>query len=466
MDEHARTVPDKKNTVAPPSEIPSKPLEALQEERKLQAGALQSLEQSEAAEAASDREAVIQAYLVEHDFLGFNPKDEGMMERLTEVLLQREQSYRRRRPSFDICQKSPKFLEKVCEKAGLGDSYADFLEQNKDQPPLDRMRLALAQAVAPEQERAKFEAYLRLTSAEVVSNEEDRKAIEAKVNALDISAGVADPVWFIQTEIFASDEISDDTKEAVAREFKISRVSVATGSELLKASAQTQVDPETGEEVYVYTKENPMTYRNGLQCYMQPDGTRMLRTQLSDGRVREIPLTTDNPNLARTFANQIALYYRLEEAGINHFMGEPYHIETGIYHQTDMGQVWKTAQVIEALLGGYAGYNGEILWDDQLDFIVWEAQWITPKGDAATGDYDINASDRNLQDLGVRDKDGKFNYDILASAGSYMRGEYLTGSPDYYTLQLYLHGLFPGLVPLTGENAQEGSEVEEQAPSA
>jgi len=63
------------------------------------------------------------------------------------------------------------------------------------------------------------------------------------------------------------------------------------------------------------------------------------------------------------------------------------------------------------------------------------------QGDAAQGDYDIEKSNDDLLELGIKDKGGKINFDVLKSASSYLRGIYLSGELDYLTLKLNLESM-------------------------
>jgi len=423
------------------------------------------LHQAETAASQADREAAIQAFIVENDFLGFDPKDDGMMEALTTILLRRETLYRKRSADFDICTRPVEYLRTVAIRAGMKadesaktEDYQSVIESLKGKSGREILTILSTHEATPAVENEKANQYLRLLSPQLVSNEQDRALIQSRVDTLDFSAGVPDPIRFIQTTLFTEPTLSRETKQAIATEFGLSPTSIATGSDLIAGLRESVIDPTTGEPRPKYDRDHPLEYREGVGAYVDESGEKVLRVELADGRVREIPITTEDPTQMRTFASLLAIYGRLEEAGISHFMGEPFNIETDLYHQTDIDQTWRVAQVMEALLGGDAGYDGEIIWNDQLDLLVWESQFFSTKGDAAASDYDIERSWQNLQELGIRTPEGEMNFDILRAAGDFMRGQYLTGAPDYYGLQLYLHGLYPEQVPLTGENAEDDAD--------
>lgn len=294
-------------------------------------------------------------------------------------------------------------------------------------------------------------ARAKLESLSSLAKTEEEQAFFQQIvqsSSIDFSAATADVMFADTAQKINHSNLSEAKKQMALKRLGV----IATGTQLINTLKETVTDPQTGETRPRYDKDHPLIYRKGLEAYINETGTKTLRVALSDGRVREIPVTTENPTQMRTMANMLAIYSRLEEAGISHFMGEPYHIETDLYHQTDISHTWRVAKTMEALLGGHTGYNGEIIRNEDLDFLVWQAQYFSRQGDAAAGDYDIKTTQKNLTDLGIRKKDGSMNYEILSEAGSFMREQYITGSPDYYLLQKHLRIRFPNRVPLNGQN--------------
>jgi len=141
-----------------------------------------------------------------------------------------------------------------------------------------------------------------------------------------------------------------------------------------------------------------------------------------------------------------------EFKGNTDFFGESVHINT-MLSQTDPAKLRQTQQVMEALLGGNAGYNGEIISDTQAEFIGWFSQFVATKGDAAEGDYDRHTAIENRKNLGLHPNGDptQIDYDVLRAAGSFAQAQYASGAPDYFALQAHLHDLFPDRVNLASQ---------------
>lgn len=147
----------------------------------------------------------------------------------------------------------------------------------------------------------------------------------------------------------------------------------------------------------------------------------MLRVELLDGRVREIRVQTDDPGILRTAANLLRLYTQLEEVGASNFLGESFKIETDINQLVDASALRKTAEVVRAVLAGTSGFDVEIIPNAELDLLVWQAQNYSPKGDTATGDYDVTTTRKNLETLNIRRSDGSFDYEVLKNEAAFIR---------------------------------------------
>ena len=117
----------------------------------------------------------------------------------------------------------------------------------------------------------------------------------------------------------------------------------------------------------------------------------------------------------------------------------------------DLDKQIQTRAVLEALLGFGKGHDGRIINITDVAQLTWGLQCLNPKGDAAQGDHDIGATRQNLINLGIRDKEGHLNFDVLTAIGSYTREIYLTGEPDYFALHDHLKGLFGEQVPMEGD---------------
>jgi len=105
---------------------------------------------------------------------------------------------------------------------------------------------------------------------------------------------------------------------------------------------------------------------------------------------------------------------------------------------------------------------------DEMKSIDWAFQWFHKgQGDITGADggaeqNDSLSSDDGMKDLGILNKNGVFQQDIMEAALLFIQDQKVGGEPDFYSLQKHLHEFFPDKVPLTGKNKPiEGSEDSE-----
>ena len=180
----------------------------------------------------------------------------------------------------------------------------------------------------------------------------------------------------------------------------------------------------------------------------------MVSAELPDGRAREFNVTGWSREDLTELSEYLVFWRSAEEAGISHALGESFNVDMDLIDHFEAEEARRSRQTIEVLLGFDKGYDGRIMSENNAHFLKWEFQSFSPKGDWAQGDYNIEASNQWLQDLGIKDNAGNLNYEVLKGAGSFLRGIYGSGAPDYYSLQRHLHALYGDRVPLTGENAE------------
>lgn len=277
---------------------------------------------------------------------------------------------------------------------------------------------------------------------------EDAAILERKISGVDF-ASMPDPVVFIQTEILKAPELSQATQEAIAREFKITPYRVITGSDVKNAFGETIIDPETGEERQRFTEDEPLEYRTGISAFNGKSGESFIRFDVDP----PVKFNIDgwSPDAITDLSEYGALFVGFQEAGISNFMVHNFHLPNALDPQFDPLDAVKSRQIVDALLGFDEGYDGKIYGADKTKYFQWFVQMLSPRGDWAQSDFDVNASHQALEDLGVRGEDGTLNIEVLKSVGSYARGIYGSGVPDYYALQGHLNSLYGDLVPLTGE---------------
>ncbi len=75
------------------------------------------------------------------------------------------------------------------------------------------------------------------------------------------------------------------------------------------------------------------------------------------------------------------------------------------------------------------------------------------------GDNDVETANANMQTLGLKDKEGRLDMEIVKAFGIFAQEQYMLGSPDFELLQWHLHALYPDRV---AEPEEGGEGVESQ----
>jgi len=431
----------------------------------------QQAQQAEDLDKQTDRQAAIELYLMDNDLFGFEPYSPEVLGDLTKLLHAEEQKYREAVPDFDIAsnwsekrilrffeRKYDQKLEKTestenreKEKSAYEQVLSAIKQENPDIDNLTLCQKLLAQSdKLPKSEIPKLQAFVDMQS--LATTPEDQLVVNAKINTLNFDGGIPDPVLFIQSSILTAPDLSEASKDAIAKHFKVPRFKTNTGSQVDKAM---DAKNEAGEPLH--DEHNPLPIRDGLAAYNKPDGTRVARVEVDGIGSREIPWARGEKGETIGLKLSMLKIYAINEAkGVTDFMGETVDIDTVISGQTDPEKLRKTSQIMEALLGGQAGYNGQIITDQQAEFLNWFSQYTSTKGDALEGDYDKHTAVESRTALGFHPNGhgSKLDYDVLRAAGSFAQGQYGSGAPDYFALQKHLHSLFPNRVLLTGENEE------------
>jgi len=447
-----------KETTSPRSD------EAIANERTASLAVQADNNAAEQAEHQQDRQTCITEHMIATDCLAeFDWNHPAIPDGLVQRLVKYEVDKRVSKPDYDLTSKPAVMIRKIAEtewnllQEATGKeesdqeklSYKDFYKFLTGST-VDKLKAIQAKADDFPEEAAHVAAFMQVL--DLAQTPEDTAIVTAKLNALDLSGGIPDPVLFIQSSILTAPDLSEASKDAIASHFKMPRFKTNTGSQVDKAM---DAKNEAGEPLH--DEHNPLPIRDGLAAYNKPDGSRVARVEIDGIGSREIPWQrNEKGEVIGLKLSLLKIYAVLEAKGTTDFMGETVDVDTIITGHTDPEKLRKTSQIMEALLGNNAGYDGQIISDEQAEFLNWFSQYTSTKGDALEGDYDKHASVESRTALGFHPNGhgSKLDYDVLRAAGSFAQGQYGSGAPDYFAMQKHLHGLFPNRVPLTKENSE------------
>jgi len=333
--------------------------------------------------------------------------------------------------------------------------YADVFANNEISLGSDPENGEPRLANFSEEERAKLLPKLQafMDMLEMAQSPEDQAIITAKMNTMDFSAGIPNPVLFIESQILADESLSEAYRDEIATKFNLLNPRIKTGGQV-----DQTLDAKDANGKPAYTEANPVALGKDSVGYVKPDGERVVAVDTGDGRRREIPLGNESDHVIGLKVSLAKIWGQNEWDGQTDFFGESVDIETDILSQTDPQKLTKIQNTLNAILGGNRGYDAVIVQDNEIDFIGWFNQHTSTKGDAAIGDFDQNTAVENRTNIGFHPKGNpsEIDYEVLRAAANYAKGEYGGGEPNYFGLQQHLHDLFPEKdIPLTGENAPD-----------
>ena len=206
-------------------------------------GRRDQLRQAEAVAESADRQAVISQFVYERGLFGYEPFGNDTHTAITAILEHKETERRQIVPDFDITtdwsdQRILRFLERnyVAEmqddeaanaKGEVEKDVAAVISGIRAEDPeisnyalCKRIKNNHLQAI-PEQHRDRIIAFVQMK--DLAANEADAAIIESRINALDFSGEIPNPLDFVQTQLLSTPEqpsgLSEETEAALKEAF-------------------------------------------------------------------------------------------------------------------------------------------------------------------------------------------------------------------------------------------------------
>lgn len=301
----------------------------------------------------------------------------------------------------------------------------------------------------PEAERSRLQSFNQImTIADRVP--EDSPIIRQRINQLDMSQGVPDPIGFARAFIFDSPRgqlpsgVSEATQAAIAESLNIARpaVDVTTGSEMtdvFENGVGTRMvrDPETGElrEEPIFLEPGEFEdIRDGQSIGLTENGDRAMKFDNEVGDFTAI--FPDNATAEDMVMYGLAgqMMSSLHEVNMCEAMF-PGHSQLdrggGMLDIRMPDDFNRTQQLCQIFYGNLAGYNGELLSQPDLDRIPYLMQFQNEKGDAVIGDVNPEQMRADYQRQGIIDAGGNFDWDLFAQMVEANRLALWTGEENF-----------------------------------
>lgn len=241
----------------------------------------------------------------------------------------------------------------------------------------------------------------------------------------------------------ASDEFTDEEVEQLRAVVAGVDADIKTGTDFENAMNETVLDDD-GNEVPAHTESEPLQFGVGLDGFTSDDGeTQYMRATPEHGHAITLDVTNLSPEEKAVLSSYLDTWRMTEDAGESEWLLSLTQYDLRGQSIVDPIKLIEAAQVVNAIYGGFAGYNGEVLrGEQQVGMIRWQAQLRSPKGDAARSDRNTEMTASAMQGLGIQTEDGRLDLDMLRAFGDYSRDNWFS-APNYDAVQMHLAGLFP-----------------------
>ena len=296
----------------------------------------------------------------------------------------------------------------------------------------DKIAILLGTEGLPEEIKVRVQAFSQILAiADRVPA--DAPIVRQRINQLDLSQGVPDPVQFVRAFIFDNSTsnlpsgVSEATQQAVAESLGISRpdVEVTTGSEMTDVfekgvGSQEVRDPETGEIRIetLYLQPGEFAPLNDNQSIgLTESGDRAMRFDEEVGSFTVIlpdNATSEDMAMYGLAGQMMSQLHDVNMAEMIYPGRNMLERGGGVLDIRLPDDFNPTQQLCQIFFGEFAGYDGTLLNQSDLDRIPYLMQFQNEKGDAVIGDVNPDQMRADYQRQGIIDANGSFDWDRFA----------------------------------------------------
>lgn len=297
----------------------------------------------------------------------------------------------------------------------------------------------------------KIDAVLGMISALQQAIPEKSAVITQMINRSHLDLSATTPMQIFAGFLAQADQSKDlsDEEKGKLRQLLHGRERLKSGSDIEKALAQgrgVKTHPDGSQETLAYDKDHPLPLRPGVDAYMQ-GGREIIQAKAGSNIPAQIDVTgwptADKADLAEV----MSFWTATEAFGLTGFVQDIYALNlAGFFGASEFNrtQVVQMKQTISQIYGGGEGYDGDIgSFDQRMGLIQFQARLLSETGQATGLENDQASSNRMVAQLGLKDKGGNPNPDILKAFGAYTQRHYLSSGVSRADLQAHLHARFP-----------------------
>jgi len=242
------------------------------------------------------------------------------------------------------------------------------------------------------------------------------------------------------------EQVEASDKFTVEQKYKLREI--VTGSDAQNSLTETVTD-ETGRETPRFTPDNKREFRQGVSGYVEGRGRQMIEARAGDRMITK-DVTGWSGEDVGLLIEATHLWNMYDSSGVTGFIEDVYKIDFSILgdgNAFDPIQIMHLRQVLSFLTGSFEGYDGDIAnLTEHKTIIQNQARLMSDMQTAFGWENDRSGTTKTLRRLGLEDKDGHPDMDIIKAFGDYTREHYATGAVDQAGLTDYLHKRFPNKV--------------------
>jgi len=212
---------------------------------------------------------------------------------------------------------------------------------------------------------------------------------------------------------------------------------IVTGSEVQDVLSEKMKDGE-----YIHTEKNKRPIRSGVEGYTEPSGRQIIEAKAGQHIVTKDVSGWSGEDVG--WLVELMHYWNVtENNGTTGFVENIYQVDFSILGSGgafDPLTVKKFQQIISHMMGGFAGYDGDMEnFEEQQKLIQNQSRLLSETQTAFGWENDQAGTSRVLKRLGIWNEDGHPNMDVIRSFGDYTQRYYASGSLSQVDLVDYLH---------------------------
>lgn len=235
------------------------------------------------------------------------------------------------------------------------------------------------------------------------------------------------------TDAALTDDDRQTLRQIIHREERYAK----TGTDVQTELGQTLTNAD-GQIVPAHPENEPYQFRDHVHGFARNNGTQHLRAITTHGEQVTLDISGwTGADIGRA-SELLQLWAMTENEGQTGYLTSLTKLNWSDTAQIDAFALGRASQIVNAMLGGNEGYDGDIFEGrDTIGIIRWQAQLANQTGAALRGSRDEARTHDALIGLGIRDKKGNIDLDALRAFGEYSRDHWMR-VPDYQAVKIHL----------------------------